>query len=319
MHQGVSWMLVPTDESCPTCCSLTLRLWSTIVAHTTYMLPSYTFDLGPWLGVLNDRLGARHHTITVEMVGDANANWDVAGILQLWRGDQAVVASGKVYVEAPTSFKSGELPSSNCKGHNLTDQDTGIGLCSFSMPGYQMAASGSVTLADGSKIASLVLYRLHRYSDVIAFNNPAMTSGYDQSSSHSVFWSSESIPKKQKQKKKQLHTYDVTYDWMNSGQDVTGGIWVNSFNFSGNDGTRRKWQEHYQRLEMVNGTFSSYLLPPVIPPNVTHTVFLRSFDSVDVPKPTVLQLATATWAAISLNSSETARCSTSDIWMCWPL
>eukprot|EP00775_Hariotina_reticulata_P013427 gene13427-13555_t len=29
------------------------RLWSSIVAHQTYQLPTYTFDLSPWLGLLN--------------------------------------------------------------------------------------------------------------------------------------------------------------------------------------------------------------------------------------------------------------------------
>ena len=70
--------------------------------------PKSRFDLGPWLAELNQVTlrhemdgGAEHEgkgvdeptVITIEVVGAANANWDVAGVLLLWRGEELVVAA----------------------------------------------------------------------------------------------------------------------------------------------------------------------------------------------------------------------------------
>lgn len=65
------------------------RLWQGIVAHPTFQLPVYRFDLSAWAGVLNSpapalaavqqpgarqqqgqQQGSRGHTITVELLGD---------------------------------------------------------------------------------------------------------------------------------------------------------------------------------------------------------------------------------------------------------
>lgn len=42
-------------------------LWSTIVAYSAYMLPSYRFNLGPWLSVLNSR---GDHNVSIEIGGE---------------------------------------------------------------------------------------------------------------------------------------------------------------------------------------------------------------------------------------------------------
>jgi hypothetical protein len=288
------------------------------VAYKTYMLPSYTFDLGPWLGALN---GLLHHgkkvTITVEVVGQTNTDWDIEGVLLLWRGRTAVVATdGAPQIKASSSFTSGIVPDSDCQGVDLTNLDNGTGVCSLTLKGYQMSGSGAVTLSDGSRLESSARYALHYYSDVISFNNTAQTSSYSQSSSHSSYWSTSSISKDAKKKKSLTH--DFTYNWMNSGQQLSDGFWTNSFNFSGTDGARIMSQNHFQRLEMVEGNYSNYTVPPYIVAQPTHTVLLHTVDSFDTPKPTVLQLATATWAANKFNSSETVECSTQDGWKCWP-
>lgn len=293
-----------------------LRLWSTIVAYKAYMLPSYTFDLGPWLGALN-RLHQGNLSIAVEVVGDANANWDIEGVLLLWRGDKLVRTSdGVPRIESSASFTAETVPASVCQGVDLKNPNNGTGACALTLDGYHMSGSGSVTLSDGSRLKSSVHYALHYYSDVISFNNSAQTSSYMQASSHSSYWSTDSISKNKKVKKSLTH--DFTYNWQNSGEVLTGGFWINSFNFSGIDGARASSQNHFQRLEMVEGNPSNYTMPPYIVSQPTHSVLLHTVDSFDTLNPIVLQLATATWAANKFNSSKMIKCSAMNSWKCWP-
>ena len=93
--------------------------------------------------------------------------------------------------------------------------------------------------------------------------------------------------------------------WANSGEFRVGGVWENSFNLSGEEeGGRRRDQRHYQRLQLLDITNSAC----VVPPDITHTVFLRSLDTGDAWAPDVLQTATAAWAAVEPKSTTTMNC-----------
>ena len=54
-------------------------LWSAVTSHTAHLLPTYTFDLGPWLPALNSPPGpgSSPHKITVELLGATNTDWQV--------------------------------------------------------------------------------------------------------------------------------------------------------------------------------------------------------------------------------------------------
>ena len=292
-------------------------LWSTIVAHTAYLLPSSTFDLGPWLDALNAPATAMsHNTITLEMAGATNHNWDIAGVVLLWRGSRTVVAPGRTV--DPQRLMA--TPSTMCEGTDLTT----AGLCSTTLGSQSFSAAGSVTLADGSLLESSVRYELQGYRNVVGYNKTDGTSSYNQSSVHSVSWSSgissgssrarsaiestASIGSKKVKKSAAFLTSNTTYSWQNSGEGVAGGIWVNSFNFTSHSGGRERSQAHYQRLEMLDPTNRAL----DVPPNITHTIYLHTLDSQDESVPEVLQLATATWGAISPNSSKLILCLDTD-------
>ena len=281
-------------------------LWSTIVAHTAYMLPAYIFDLGPWMGLLNSPGG---HSITIEMVGCSNANWDVAGVLLVWRSDQRVMSSTDDDMFETSSQPTDHVPDSVCKGDDLSLG----GSCKVSVPRRSYSARGSITLEDGSRVSSSVSYDLSSYVNVVSFNNTDGTASYDQSSVHIT--TSETYVSHENSNRNTLShsnggTYpprilvpalssSLTHRWANTGELKEGGVWTNSLNFTGHEDGHWLSQHHYQRLMMLDDTNAVC----VVPPNITHTVFLRSFDGRDSLEPEIMQTATASWAATRPNSS----------------
>ncbi|GAX85290.1 hypothetical protein CEUSTIGMA_g12707.t1 [Chlamydomonas eustigma] len=349
-------------------------LWSTVVAHTAYQLPSYTFDLGPWLSILNSdpinstssrssgdcRSIPGSHSITVEMAGAANANWDISGVMMVWRGKQRVrnkpVETGLRYqvLNAPE-----QLPVSTCKGANLTES----GVCRLRVQGRQLMAVSSLVFENGLELTSSVSYTLNGYKNIISYINTAGEgdSSYDQASRHTMSWSSvwnqkpasmihdlidnslnetgahngdgqifrrsvvgsrieggvsvsdfsdsgtwkgleqdpeNAIADESFYSAPLLDTFNVmNLDWKNSGEFKDGGVWVNSFNFTAQKSRQHSSQEHYQRLILMDVTNSQCMVPG----GVTHTVYLKSFNSRE-DTTEILQQAEARWAAVQPDS-----------------
>ena len=185
---------------------------------------------------------------------------------------------------------------------------TVAGTCTLEVSGRGIEASGTVLLSDGSTLTGYVKYMLQAYSNVIEYNNTDGSVSYRQSSSHSSAWtyrrrrsagrppSHHPILALPNGLSSDVHNQyilleEMRYSWANSGEFVVGGIWENSFNFTGGDvalnvdrdmehlelgdvgvGLRReRSQRHYQRLELLDVTNSIC----IVPPDITHTVFLR--------------------------------------------
>jgi hypothetical protein len=142
-----------------------------IVAHPTFLLPSYTFDLSPWLGALNTRAP---HSITIELRGATGASWLVASTLLLWRapGLPRITA-----LRGPTALPLQsllELPiASTCIGKDLTSANA-AGSCSLSL-GPRTLRVESTLLIDAQEWEASVEYGVESYESLIDFNN---TSGY---------------------------------------------------------------------------------------------------------------------------------------------
>lgn len=106
------------------------RLWTAIVAPYAHSLPVYTFDLGPWLGLLNTPVTqnsnssntAKPHSVTVEVYGATGSNWLLANTLLIWRsssgGDESqldeVLSAGELKVTASPGLSNSAV--SSCKG-----------------------------------------------------------------------------------------------------------------------------------------------------------------------------------------------------------
>lgn len=104
------------------------RLWTAIVPSYAYSLPVYTFDLGPWLGLLNtptDSDPDNPHTITVEILGASGSDWILANTLLIWRSsdpDQIVTALIEPWTASMPGSRDDVVTS--CDGKNITEAGT---------------------------------------------------------------------------------------------------------------------------------------------------------------------------------------------------
>lgn len=162
------------------------RLWTSIVAHPTFALPSYTFDLSPWLGALNAR---GRHAITVEVHGASGNSWALACGLALWRapGVPRVVALRGPVVDASPGLPSPAAGA--CDGDDVANATAGAGRCSVDVPARRLRVKTVLRIA-GDPWVAFVDYNLGRYSNIVGFNNSDGTASWRQETAGlEVAWS----------------------------------------------------------------------------------------------------------------------------------
>ncbi len=259
-------------------------LWSTVVAYSAYLLPSYRFDLGPWIGsVLNS---GQDISITLEVAGASNSDWIVSGVLLLMRSGhegQVVSSSSPVYV---VNHAPEQLPISSCMGANLSAS----GVCKLRVEGRELHVTGRMRMESGRELHSSVTYSVDVYRNIITYNSTE--SSYEQLCNHSASW--VSTWHGQGSASRFLEDENISYQWLNSGEVRAGGLWLNSYNFT----ERRRGkaagvrgQEHYQRLFMLDPSNEVCLVPD----DITHTVRLKAYDVLDM----LHMNAFASWAAVN--------------------
>ncbi|KAF8056397.1 Peptide-N4-(N-acetyl-beta-glucosaminyl)asparagine amidase A [Scenedesmus sp. PABB004] len=160
------------------------RLWTAIVAAYAYSLPGYTFDLLPWLGLLN--CAGSDHTITVEVFGATGADWVLASTLLLWHGDGPAPAS--VPGASPTLRGSGALALANpgvsvCSGDDLAV----AGTCRMALRAREMSVE-TVLRVGGELALASVSYRLDEFDSTITYDNADGTSSWRVTALHSARW-----------------------------------------------------------------------------------------------------------------------------------
>jgi len=150
------------------------RLWSVIVAAHTFTIPTYTFDLSPWLGALNaiPTAGSKPHTITLELYGASGSDWHVATTLLLWRAPGIRRITARTPVEVQSSNGLSKPTASVCRGANIEV----AGTCVMEVRDRSLSAT-SVLLIDGAEWEASVRYEMASYTNVIPYNN---TNGWCQ-------------------------------------------------------------------------------------------------------------------------------------------
>lgn len=157
------------------------RLWSAIVAPHTYLLPTFTYDLSPWVGVLNTASGSAAHTITVEVFGATNAGWSVAATLLLWRSNGHTVAGPAPHLELSPSMM--QPVKSQCHGRIITD----AGVCQVGLSKRSMTAYAMIQV-DGLKLIAFSKYSMSDYANNIEYNNTAGTESWRQTTYGEATW-----------------------------------------------------------------------------------------------------------------------------------
>jgi hypothetical protein len=160
------------------------RLWTAIVAVNTYSLPVYTYDLSPWLGVLNAYSASDgiKHTITVEVSGASGNDWVLANTLLLWRDRSGNVVSGPRPVVAASPSMS-ERVVSTCEGEDIAN----VGACVLQL-GQRTVVAGSLLKVGDADFAAFVKYQLHSYTNAMSYNNIMGSATWRQLTSHEASW-----------------------------------------------------------------------------------------------------------------------------------
>jgi hypothetical protein len=157
-------------------------LWMGIVSTHTFLLPSYTYDLSPFLGVLN--LATTPHNITITTFGVTNDNWQVSANLLLWRSSGLKVA-GKPPVVVVASGTDKPVTSSCIKVQNqpLTVQGT----CTVKLQ-KKVTASATLT-AGGVQLDALSSYEVTSYTNTITYDNSKRHEDFRSTIAGKVSWS----------------------------------------------------------------------------------------------------------------------------------
>lgn len=143
----------------------------------------YTYDLSPWLGVLNSKsCSGINHTITVEVTGAAGSDWVLANTLLLWRDKNSTVVSGERPVMVMSQSMS-EPVGSVCEGASVKD----IGTCVVKLDERVVVAGASLRFGDVD-YAAFVSYKMHHYSNSISYNNIDGSVSWRQLTSHEASW-----------------------------------------------------------------------------------------------------------------------------------
>jgi hypothetical protein len=164
-------------------------LWDAITPAYTHKLPSYTFDLSPWLGRLNSR--DSNHSITLDINQQSTGSWKAAATLLLWRTDVPVTVVNPPRVVLSPNMQ--QPVRSSCSS-NTVDQN--LQECQLPLQQREMAATALLIVGKAELIAAV------QYS-VLAFNSSvrtnltqfvtadgrtAITSSWKVSSSYEAAW-----------------------------------------------------------------------------------------------------------------------------------
>jgi hypothetical protein len=159
------------------------RLWTAIVAVNTYSLPVYTYDLSPWLGVLNNNTSSGSgHTITVELFGASGSDWALASMLMLWRSETGIEVLGRKPMLVESASMAVPVVSA-CEGKQLDV----AGKCVVRLGERSMVAGSLLKIGD-TEYAAFVKYDMQGYENTIAYNNSDGGSSWRQVTLHEASW-----------------------------------------------------------------------------------------------------------------------------------
>jgi hypothetical protein len=136
-------------------------LWDAITPAYTDKLPSYTFDLSPWVGRLNSH--DSNHSISLDINQQSTGSWKVAATLLLWRTDVPITVVNPPRVVLSPNMQ--QLVQSSCSSNTV---DKAVQECQLQLQRREMAATALLKVGEAELIAAV------RYS-VLAFNSSVQT------------------------------------------------------------------------------------------------------------------------------------------------
>lgn len=277
-------------------------LWMAIVAPHAYLLPSYTFDLSPFLGVLNS--AGKVHSISIEAVGVTNDNWQVSASLLLWRSSTLKISGKPPIVKLSPSAASRVTSSCN----QVTSQPLSVqGQCTVKIESRSVSATSQLTVGN-VRLAASSLYEVTSHVNQITYDNKGGGEVFGIGTSGKAAWSLALAPASRARSVARrrravspattVTAVSAAFKWGLSGGLVTGITFVMSDNatvgpsvmatldtvvskssagqattFTSAGGS----QKHYLRARMpaTSESTQEFGLCPM-PPKVTATVSLNS-------------------------------------------
>lgn len=218
-------------------------LWMSIASTHAYLIPTYKYDLSPFLGVLNSLVNSPH-SITIEIAGLPNWGWWVTATLLVWRSKRYTLSGPAPQLsQTPLGIMSMQ-PASTCQG----DDPTKAGLCSLVLKRRSITASTVLTVNPGGLLLEASSrYTLVGYNSTINFNKTSGAEEYWQTTSGQVAWylrmagsakqkavTSASVPTANTATDSAVTRATASYDWLNHGGFVNSFYVGSSFEASDN-------------------------------------------------------------------------------------
>jgi hypothetical protein len=216
-------------------------LWDAITPAHTHQLPSYSFDLSPWLGRLNSR--DSNHSITLDINHQTTASWQVAATLLLWRADAPVTV-----VSPPRVLLSPNMQQPVQSSCSTGDSEGTVQECQLQLQRREMAVAALLKVGEAELIAA-VRYSLLAFNSSVQTNtsdgSTAATGSWKVSSSYEAAWylggqqgnatALRDLLTSSPGRVPDILTQNFRrYEWMNAGvnlpQDVEGAPFESSFN-----------------------------------------------------------------------------------------
>lgn len=163
------------------------QMWDAVPAYKAFSLPVYRFDLGPFLGLLNDP--SAPHDVTVRIVGASTDGWGTAASLLLRRGARIVTAEGPpAYKAAPPDA----IPASKCDLRSTAGGTAGK--CRLEVAKWRLSVSTKLLMTDpaapaGAKplrYAASVDYGVAKFTNDYSFSPDADTVNFTLAVKHSA-------------------------------------------------------------------------------------------------------------------------------------
>lgn len=161
-------------------------LWMGIVSPHAFLLPSYTYDLSPFLGMLNTAVTATPHNIKIEAFGVSNDAWSVSANLLLWRSNGLKVTGKPPTVKILPTTATRAL-SSKCV--QITRKPVTVeGDCTLALKGRSVSATAQLTVGT-VKLNASSSYEVTGYYNRIVYNNTNGGEVFVSTTAGKVSWS----------------------------------------------------------------------------------------------------------------------------------
>jgi hypothetical protein len=161
-------------------------LWMGIVSPHAFLVPSYTYDLSPFLGVLNTAVTATPHNIKIEAFGVSNDAWRFSANLLLWRSNGLKVTGKPPTVKILPTTATRSL-SSKC--NQITHKPVTVeGDCTLALKGRSVSATTQLTVGT-VKLNASSSYEVTGYYNRIVYNNTNGGEMFVSTTAGKVSWS----------------------------------------------------------------------------------------------------------------------------------